>query len=181
MKRVPIGAMEDWARAYSFAAQMLLDACKLLPSNPLYRVTMTRAAKWYSFLPQLILRQPGKGARDGKIVQTRLHELHTCNYKSLVVHWYTSVMRQRINKRAPPAKKTEKILKSAVDKILSGDVGRGLRRLESHGCAPCDNAAIRVQMKDKRPAPLTPVTWPVLPDGRSTSINIDLSKQSPAV
>ena len=176
MKRVPFEAMEDWARAYSFVAQMLLDACKLLPSDPLYRVTMIRAAKWYSCLPQLILRQPGKGARDGKIVQTRLHELHTCNYKSLVAHWYTDVTRQRTNKRAPPAEKPEKILKSGVDKVLSGDVGRGLRRLESHGCAPCDNAAIRDQMKDKHPAPPTPVTWPELPDGWSTSINIDLSK-----
>ena len=176
MKRVPFEAMEDWARAYSLVAQMLLDACKLLPSDPLYRVTMIRAAKWYSCLTQLILRQPGKGARDGKIVQTRLQELHTGNYKSLVAHWYTDVMRQRINTRAPPAEKPEKILKIGVDKILSGDVGRGLRRLESHGCAPCDNAAIRDQMKDKHPAPLTPVTWPELPDGWATSINIDLSK-----
>ena len=34
MKRIPTSAMEDWARAYSLVAQMLLDACKLEPSDP---------------------------------------------------------------------------------------------------------------------------------------------------
>jgi len=176
MKRVPIAAMEDWARAYSLVAQMLLDACKLSPSDPSYRVSMIRAAKWCICLTQLIFRQPGKGARDGKIVQTRLHELLTGNYASLVAHWYADVMKQRTNKRTLPAEKPEKILKSAVDKVLSGEVGRGLRRLESQGCAPCDNAAIRDQMKAKHPAPPTAFTWPELPDGWSTGINIDLSK-----
>ena len=175
MKRVPYAVMEDWARAYSLAAQMLIDACKVSSLDPSYRANITRAAKWYSCLPQLIFRQPGKGTRDQKIVQTRLHEFLTGNCKSLVSHWYKDVLKQRGVRGSLPVQTSEKKLKDAVDKILSGEVGRGLERLESHGCAPRDNAAIRDQMKEKHPAPRSPVNWPELPEGWLASIDIDLS------
>ena len=108
IKRIPTSAIEDWARAYSLVAQVLLDACELEPLDPSYRISVIRAAKWYSCLPQLILRQPGKGTRDGRILLSRLHQILTGNFKPFVVHWYLDSMKQRA-KNEPCQSRSPKI------------------------------------------------------------------------
>ena len=58
---------------------------------------------------------------------------------------------------------SEKLLARAVDLILCGDIGRGLRLIDSNGVSPQDDPQVRKQMLDKHPSLKEPIDWPELP------------------
>ena len=60
-----------------------------------------------------------------------------------------------------------------MKEIISGDVGRGLRIIDGHGCAPSDDPCVIDQMKTKLPREEN--VWPNLPAAWLLNIDIDLS------
>ena len=166
MLRVPSSVAEDWARVYYVVTSTLIEACDLPVSDPSRREHILRAAKWYCGLPQLFLRQPGRSAeKNVNIIKLRLHQFLTGNYSDLVSHWYKDVVKQRARSRSHRAESSEQRVKRASDLILSGEIGRGLRIIDSNGCAPHDDVRVQEQMKQKHPTPNPTAVWPELPDG----------------
>ena len=69
--RVPQSAWADWATAFSKVSNDLINACELPTDDPMRTKRILQAAKWYSALPQLILREPSRSPdADVKIVAT---------------------------------------------------------------------------------------------------------------
>ena len=84
---VPSGAAEDWARAFGCVTKNLIDACALPLEDPTRRAEIVLASKWYSGLPQIILRLLGHGhIKDTKIIKLRLHTFLNGNFKVVVQH-----------------------------------------------------------------------------------------------
>jgi len=80
--RIPPSVAEDWARVYSRASKDLADAIELSDDDPTKDIQLARAAKWYSVLPQMILREPGRmGHKDIHILQLRLHQFLNGNLR----------------------------------------------------------------------------------------------------
>ena len=74
-----------------------MDACALPPSDPTRRQRIIRWSLWYSGLPQIILRSPGRGSiKDTAIIKLRLHQLLNGNFKALIAHWTRDVLKQRV-------------------------------------------------------------------------------------
>ena len=48
--------------------------------------------------------------------------------------------------------------------ILCGNIGRGLRLIDSNGVSPQEDPQVREQMREKHPSPKEPVEWPELPE-----------------
>ena len=173
---VPSGAAEDWARTFANVTKDLLDACALPLADPSRRAKIILASKWYGILPQIILRSPGRGPeKDTKIIKLRLHQFVSGNFKSLVGHWAKDVQKQHARSRKPRNDTIEARTTRAVKDILDGDISRGLRITDGHGCTPLDDPAIRQQMKDKHPAPAEEVAWPPIPEAWIESVDMDLS------
>ena len=128
VERLPLFAVEEWAQAYSRVAKDLLDACDLPVGDPRRRAEIARAAKWYSALPQLILREPGRShAKNTHIIKLRLRQFLGGNFKPLVHHWFLDARKQHGRARKPRKDSHEDRIKRAVSEILSGDISRGLR------------------------------------------------------
>ena len=51
-----------------------------------------------------------------------------------------------------------------MDLILCGNIGRGLRLIDSNGVSPQEDPQVREQMREKHPSPKEPVEWPELPE-----------------
>ena len=161
--RIPQATWQDWAASFSKVSRNLLDACNLPADEPMRGKHILQAAKWYSALPQLILRQPGRNLEaDTKIIKLRLHQFLTGNYSDLIQHWVKDVRKQRTRRRRLQGETSLQRVKRAIDLILRGDIARGLRLTDSHGIAP-EDAAVHAQMKEKHPVPEGPTVWPVLP------------------
>ena len=175
--RVPQGAWEDWATAFSKVAKNLNDACELPASDPMRPRHILLAAKWYSAFPQLILREPSRGPEaDVRLIKLRLHQFLTGNYADLIGHWVKDVRKQRKRSRRPQGETSVQRVRRAADLVLCGDIARGLRLVDSHGIAPHDDEAVQAQMKEKHPIPEEPTDWPVLPeDWAKTAAEVDLS------
>ena len=166
MLRVPLSLAEDWARVYYTIANTLILACDLPKSDPLRREHILRAAKWYCCLSQLFLRQPGRTTEKNiHIIKLRCHQFLTGDFRALVCHWYNDVLKQRARTRRHRSETFEQRAKRATDLILSGEISRGLRVIDSHGCAPYDDPGVQNQMKDKHPVPDPSSVWPELPEG----------------
>ena len=173
---VPSGAAEDWARALGRVTKSLMGACDLPLADPTRRAEINLASKWYSGLPQIILRSPGRGhLKDTKIIKLRLHQFLNGNFKVVVQHWVQDVQRQHARTRKPRNDTIEARTARAVKDILGGDISRGLRITDGHGCAPLDDPAIRQQMKDKHPPAPVGAIWPVLPEEWIEELDMDLS------
>ena len=175
--RVHQSAWADWATAFSKVSKNLNDACELPTDDPLRTKHTLQAAKWYSALPQLILREPSRSPEASvKIIKLRLHQFLTGNYTDLVGHWVKDVRKQRARIRRPRSETSYQRVKRAVDLILRGDIARGLRLTDSHGVAPHDDSAVHTQMRDKHPLPIGPTLWPDLPEGWvGKAAEVDLS------
>ena len=61
-----------------------------------------------------------------------------------------------------------------MKEILSGDIGRGLRIIDGHGCAPSDDPCVIAQMIKKHPCAFEEDTWPTLPAAWLLNSEIDL-------
>jgi hypothetical protein len=147
---VPSGAAEDWARAFGRVTKDLVDACALPLADPTRRGEIVLASKWYSGLPQIILRSPGRGhIKDTKIVKLRLHQFINGNFKVLVQHWVHDVQKQHARTRKPRNDTIEARTARAVKDIFGGDISRGLRitavlpstpnQAADEGQAPCNS------------------------------------------
>ena len=175
--RVPQGAWVDWAAAFSKATKNLIDACELPASDPMRPRHILQAAKWYSALPQLILREPSRNPEaDARIIKLRLHQFLTGNYADLIGHWFKDVRKQRARTRRSQGETSVQRVRRAVDLVLCGDIARGLRLIDSNGIAPQDDEAVQAQMKEKHPVPEVPPDWPFLPEGwTKTASEVDLA------
>jgi hypothetical protein len=111
-------------------------------------------------------------------VNVSLRQFLTGNFRDLLSHWFKDVQKERARVRRRQVGSSEKLLGQAVDLILCGNIGRGLRLIDSNGIAPQGNLEVREQMKRKHPIPIKPLEWPELPPDwiQLARENIDLRK-----
>lgn len=72
-------------------------------------------------------------------IKLRFHQLLNGNFEALLLHWARNFLRQRARVRKLRKDTSDARTSLAVKKILSGDVGRGLRMIDGHGYAPSDD------------------------------------------
>ena len=99
-----------------------------------------------------------------KIVNFRLRQFPSGNYRDLLTHWFKDVKKERARAKRSLTESSEKLLARAVNLILCGNIGRGLRLIDSNGVSPQEDPQVREQMREKHPSPKEPVEWPELPE-----------------
>ena len=155
---------EEWASAYALAAKQLIQACERPSNDPLRRIQILRSVKWYCILPQVIFRNPNRDKeRNIQIVNFRLRQFLSGNFRDLLGHWFKDVHKERLRARRQRAESSEKLLARAVNLILCGDIGRGLRLIDSNGVSSQEDPQVREQMRKKHPSPDKSMEWPDLP------------------
>jgi hypothetical protein len=161
---VPPSLCEEYASAYASVAKRLIQACELPLNDPLRRIQILRSLKWYSVFPQIIFRHPSRDKRrNTQIISVRLHQFLTGNFQVLLSHWFTDVQKERARVRRRRVKSSKELLSQAVDLILGGDIGRGLRLIDSNGISSHEDPQVRGQMLKKHPTPDKQLEWPELP------------------
>lgn len=132
---VPPQLAEDWARVFNAVSSNLLAASALPPNDPSRRTAVTRAAKWYGGISQIIFRQPNRSTERSRIILgARLRQFLNGDYKLLITYWAQEVNAFRM-KESPQS--DTKAAPRAV--VRDHDITRGLRQLEGFGCTKPDD------------------------------------------
>ena len=97
---VPPRLEEKWAKVLSIVMRGLIDA--ILSDGPGRTERIETAARWYLGLPQLFLREPGRGKRNHTALEFRLTQFLAGDYAGPLKDWVSEA--KRAHAKAKPAK-----------------------------------------------------------------------------
>ena len=130
LSSVATSSCEEWASVYASVTKRFIQACELPSNDPLRRSQILLSLIWYSVITQVIFRKPNRDKdRSIKIVNFRLRQFLSGNYRDLLKHWYKDVKKERARAKRSLTESSEKLLARAVK---CGNIGRGLRLIDSN-------------------------------------------------
>ena len=177
---VPKNCLALWGEVFSDIASELLDAVK--SSGPTRQRRIGIAARWYLGIPQIFLRDPGRGSiRNAEIIQLRLSNFLEGNYATVLNDWSAAKAKAREKAKPPKADTHAHRIDRCIKLFHQGFLSRGLRILTGNGRADADDPKIIQQMQEKHPTEdWSHAQWPVgeEPD-LSTNIEAVVMKTSP--
>ena len=136
LSSVAPSSCEEWASVYASVTKRLIQACELSSNDPLRRTQILRSLKWYSVITQVIFRSPNRDKdRNIQIVNFRLRQFLSGNYRDLLTQWFKDVKKERARVRRRLIEYSEQLLARAVNLIYVA-IGRGLRLIDSNGVSP---------------------------------------------
>jgi len=158
---VPRNCLRLWGEVFSDITGELVDAIK--SSGPTRQQRIGTAARWYLGLPQIFLRDPGRGCiRNAETIHLRLVNFLEGNYATLLNEW--SAAKAKARKKAKPPKPDTKARRTdrCIKLFHQGFLSRGLRMITGNGRADADNPKIIQQMQGKHPVEYWPhASWPI--------------------
>jgi len=158
---VPRNCLRLWGEVFSDITGELVDAIK--SSGPTRQQRIGTAARWYLGLPQIFLRDPGRGCiRNAETIHLRLVNFLEGNYATLLNEW--SAAKAKARKKAKPPKPDTKARRTdrCIKLFHQGFLSRGLRMITGNGRADADNPKIIQQMQEKHPLECWPhASWPI--------------------
>ena len=167
---IPPALACKWARVYSRSAKLLIDAAQSAQEHRDKK--LATAIRWYTALPQLILRDTGrKSSRKLHILESRMDHFLAGRLSITLRQWRGDLA--KLHKRTPHHRKEADPVKRAINLIYDGFISRATRLVEGFGHTSCDNPAIRDQMLSKHPQIIP--TWDTVHPREDGKDVIDLS------
>ena len=129
---------------------VVLNAVK--SSGPTRQRRIGIAARWYLGIPQIFLRDPGRGSiRNAEIIQLRLSNFLEGNYATVLNDWSAAKAKARKKAKLPKADTHAHRIDRCIKLFHQGFLSRGLRILTGNGRADADDPKIIRQMQEKHP------------------------------
>ena len=117
----------------------------------------TRALLWLGFLPQALQRKPTRGGKVGRAqVAYRYSCLTEDDWGSLVELWERDTKRmldrgRRVRREMDEKEALVKLRREVLGLFSSGQIGRGMRLVTSHGLADPQDPGVRAELQQKFP------------------------------
>ena len=156
--RVPKACQLKWAKVVNIIARRYLEA-----EN---EDQMNVAFQWYYGLPQIFLTAPGRGGKKSynrleNRINGRLDMFIRGEYKELIFRWRDSVYSTQsaeLLRVGRPGTKNKastvtdnQVEEAAVQKILEGDMRRGINMLHGFGLADTTNPMVQAELRKRHP------------------------------
>ena len=118
---------------------------------------LSRALKWWFFIPQALLRKPKRGGRAGMgLVKKRFDCIINDNYGELVKIWMLDrnaiENKSRIPNKPDQDEGFERKTRQAVSLISKGYISKATNRIISHGVANLNDPRSKSALQSKYPA-----------------------------
>jgi hypothetical protein len=147
---VPMSCLHQWGQVFSTITGKLHEV--ICSDGPSRHRRFEIAARWYLGMPQILLRNPGRGQeRNAKIIERRLIQFPAGDFSSLLSEWRADKAKAQRQAKPPMPERLFRRVTLCIQRFCQGYVSRGLRYVEGNGKANTEDTKVIAQMAEKHP------------------------------